>query len=192
MFLKFKSKTSINSIDITNQCSDKFILSPSYSSLNFNDNFTKKQFDNIMEHGFLKSNFILKYKELTSGIIKDLNFTTLNTFTSKSFTGPYENTFLGSQLKNKNLNQFINLNKNIYIENPEIIIALNNNHYTEFYPKYLKDKAVGDHINNKLIEQAFKYQECFNLINIKYQEGCFQAVRLIYSNNYFFEIITIV
>jgi hypothetical protein len=98
---------------------------------------------------------------------------------------------LGNKIKNPTESQFINLNKSIYTNDNNIILDLNDAFYLQFKNYYLNGRSSGLELNKVLLNKMYKYQECYNLIDINYKNSCIQAVKVLYlKNEYFFEVIT--
>lgn len=189
-FLKYKSKIIINNIDIKNQYTDKFSfpINIKCKNINFDNYFTINQLKNILNHGCLKTEYLINYNNINSNIIEIINIFSFNTFTSKNYTNNFKNVYLGNSF-NGDDNQYINLNKIMYTNQENNLVGLNNIFFKKFYSNYFLNKTIKNEVNSILIDKFIKYNECLHLINIKYQDACLQSVNLFYKNEQYLFIV---
>ena len=188
--IKYASDIKINKLDIINQKTDKINFLGELK--NFNKFFTKGDCEMFLSHGILKTDYLMQffYKDFSKPFEK--KFSTYNTITSAFQTFGLKNYKIGNQINNPTKNQYINLNKSLYTDNDNIIIDLNDVFYSHFYNHYLNNKLPGIDLNRILLNKMYKYQECYNLIDINYKNSCIQAVNVLYlKNEYVFEVISL-
>jgi len=187
--LKFLPDIKINKLDIINQKTDKVSLLGDLK--NFNKCFSKADLDIFLSHGTLRTDYFMNFVNKGCSRIFEKKFSTYHTFTSSWETFGLKNYRLGNKIKNPTESQFINLNKSIYTNDNNIILDLNDAFYLQFKNYYLNGRSSGLELNKVLLNKMYKYQECYNLIDINYKNSCIQAVNVLYlKNEYFFEVIT--
>ena len=187
--LKYLPNININNLDIINQKTDKIYLRGELK--NFNKFFNKIDLDKFLNHGVLKTDYSIQFFKKGSSHLIERKFSTYNTFTSVFESSGIKNYKLGSQIRYPLKTQLINLNKTLHTDNSNIILDLNDSYFLKFYNHYLKNKTAGLEINQILLNKMYKYQECYNLIDLNYKQNCIQAVNVLYlKNTYSFEVIS--
>lgn len=188
--IKYVPDIKINKLDIINQKTDKINFLSEIKS--FNKLFTKGDCEMFLNHGILKTDYLMQFVYKGSSKFFEKKFSTYNTITSSFQTFGLKNYKIGNQINNPTKSQYINLNKSLYTDNDNIIINLNDAFYSNFYSYYLNNKLPGIDLNRILLNKMYKYQECYNLIDINYKNSCIQAVNVLYlKNEYVFEVISL-
>lgn len=122
-----------------------------------------------------------------------VDFYSHNTFTSEFKTFELNNIYVGKQIGDPKLIQYLNLNKTIYTSDDDAFMRTNYTLFRRFYTHYLKDKDIGEGVNKLLVDKIHKYHECLTLVDIKYKSACIQAVDFVYLNRskeYLFQVYT--
>lgn len=155
--------------------------------------FTKDHLMLFFKHCILKTKYEMNYTKSGTDESTTVDFYSHNAFTSKFKTSELNNIYVGRQIEDSKLIQYLNLNKTIYTSGDDAFMRTKYTLFRRFYTHYLKDKDIGEGVNKLLVDKIHKYQKCLNLVDVEYKKACIQAVDLVYlkgSKEYLFQVYT--